>query len=100
MLPLRGEEGQRDATSPACPPSRSEALRRRVRGRRTLDLPAFVTVVGIVLITAAMTPLMPYFPLVLAFCRRYATGFGVGSLMALSGRRGSSRRGTRPPPAR
>jgi len=30
-----------------------------------------------------MTPLMPYFPLVLAFCRRYVTGFGLGSLMAL-----------------
>jgi aminobenzoyl-glutamate transport protein len=30
-----------------------------------------------------LTPLMPYFPLVLAFCRRYVTGFGVGSLMSL-----------------
>lgn len=30
-----------------------------------------------------VTPLMPYFPLVLAFCRRYVTGFGLGSLMAL-----------------
>ncbi len=30
-----------------------------------------------------VTPLMPYFPLVLAFCRRYVTGFGVGSLMSL-----------------
>jgi aminobenzoyl-glutamate transport protein len=30
-----------------------------------------------------MTPLMPYFPLVLAFCRRYSTGFGVGTLMSL-----------------
>jgi aminobenzoyl-glutamate transport protein len=30
-----------------------------------------------------ITPLMPHFPLVLAFCRRYVTGFGLGSLMAL-----------------
>jgi aminobenzoyl-glutamate transport protein len=30
-----------------------------------------------------VTPLMPYFPLVLAFCRRYVTGFGVGTLMSL-----------------
>ena len=30
-----------------------------------------------------MTPLMPYFPLVLAFCRRYVTDFGVGTLMSL-----------------
>ena len=30
-----------------------------------------------------LTPLMPHFPLVLAFCRRYVTGFGMGSLMAL-----------------
>jgi aminobenzoyl-glutamate transport protein len=26
---------------------------------------------------------MPHFPLVLAFCRRYVTEFGIGSLMAL-----------------
>jgi aminobenzoyl-glutamate transport protein len=30
-----------------------------------------------------VTPLMPHFPLVLAFCRRYVTGLGLGSLMAL-----------------
>jgi aminobenzoyl-glutamate transport protein len=30
-----------------------------------------------------LTPLMPHFPLVLAFCRRYVTGFGVGTLMSL-----------------
>ncbi|MFO7695368.1 MAG: AbgT family transporter [Vicinamibacterales bacterium] len=30
-----------------------------------------------------VTPLMPYFPLVLSFCRRYVTGFGVGTLMSL-----------------
>ena len=30
-----------------------------------------------------ITPLMPYFPLVLSFCRRYVRGFGLGSLMAL-----------------
>ena len=30
-----------------------------------------------------MTPLMPHFPLVLIFCRRYVTEFGMGSLMAL-----------------
>ncbi len=29
------------------------------------------------------TPLMAYFPLVLSFCRRYSTRYGVGSLMAL-----------------
>ena len=96
---------------------------------RALALPAAVTIVGIVLLTAALdflvpsasakwallapilvpmlmsvgiapeltqaafrvgdgpvnlvTPLMPYFPLVLAFCRRYVTGFGIGSLMSL-----------------
>ena len=30
-----------------------------------------------------LTPLMPHFPLVPAFCRRYVTGFGVGTLMSL-----------------
>jgi len=30
-----------------------------------------------------MTPLMPYFPLVLSFCRRYVTVFGVGTQMSL-----------------
>ena len=30
-----------------------------------------------------LTPLMPYFPLILTFCRRYVTGFGVGTLMSL-----------------
>jgi aminobenzoyl-glutamate transport protein len=30
-----------------------------------------------------MTPLMPYFPLVLSFCRRYVPGFQVGTLMSL-----------------
>jgi aminobenzoyl-glutamate transport protein len=30
-----------------------------------------------------LTPLMPHFPLVLAFCRRYVTGFGIGTLMSL-----------------
>lgn len=30
-----------------------------------------------------MTPLMPYFPLMLAFCRRYTTDLGVGTLMSL-----------------
>src|SRR5512139_2389715 len=30
-----------------------------------------------------VTPLMSLFPLVLAFCRRYVTGFGIGSLMSL-----------------
>ena len=96
---------------------------------RALALPAAVTIVGIVLLTAAidflvpsasakwallapilipmlmsvgiapeftqvafrvgdgpvnlMTPLMPYFPLILSFCRRYVTGYGVGSLMSL-----------------
>jgi len=30
-----------------------------------------------------MTPLMPYFPLVVSFCRRYVTGYRVGSLMSL-----------------
>lgn len=33
--------------------------------------------------TNIMTPLMSYFPLILAFCRRWDTGFGVGSLLAL-----------------
>ena len=96
---------------------------------RALGMPAPVTIVGIVLLTAALdvlvpsasakwallapilvpmlmsvgiapeltqaafrlgdgpvnllTPLMPHFPLVLAFCRRYVTGFGVGTLMSL-----------------
>jgi aminobenzoyl-glutamate transport protein len=96
---------------------------------RVLGMPAAVTIVGIVLLTAVidflvpsasakwallapilvpmlmsvgiapeltqvafrlgdgpvnlMTPLMPYFPLVLSFCRRYSTGLGVGTLMSL-----------------
>jgi len=96
---------------------------------KALGLPAAVTILGIVLLTAAvdvvvpsasakyallapilvpllmgvgispdltqaafrvgdgpvnlMTPLMPHFPLVLIFCRRYVTGFGLGSLMAM-----------------
>lgn len=96
---------------------------------RALGLPAAITILGIVLLTAAvdvlvpsasakyallapilvpmlmgaglspdltqaafrvgdgpvnlLTPLMPHFPLVLIFCRRYVTGFGMGSLMAL-----------------
>ncbi len=96
---------------------------------RALAMPPVVTIVGIVLLTAAidflvpsasakwallapilvpmlmgvglapeltqaafrigdgpvnlMTPLMPYFPLVLAFCRRYTTDLGVGTLMSL-----------------
>lgn len=96
---------------------------------RVLGLPAAVTILGIILLTAAvdvvvpsasakyallapilvpmlmsagispdltqaafrvgdgpvnlMTPLMPHFPLVLIFCRRYVTEFGMGSLMAL-----------------
>ncbi|MBL0175591.1 MAG: AbgT family transporter [Ignavibacteria bacterium] len=96
---------------------------------RALGLPAAVTVVGVVLFTAALdtvvpsasakwallapilvpmlmsagiapeltqaafrlgdgpvnllTPLMAHFPLILAFCRRYVTKFGVGTLMSL-----------------
>lgn len=96
---------------------------------RALGMPPAVTIVGVILLTAALdflvpsasakwallapilvpmlmsvgiaaeltqsafrvgdgpvnliTPLMPYFPLVLAFCRRYVTSFGVGSLMSL-----------------
>ena len=96
---------------------------------RALEMPPFVTILGVVLLTAAIdflvpsasakwallapilvpmlmsvgiapeltqaafrvgdgpvnlvTPLMPYFPLMLSFCRRYAKGFGVGTLMAL-----------------
>jgi aminobenzoyl-glutamate transport protein len=96
---------------------------------RALGMPAAITIVGIVLLTAAidvlvpsasakwallapilvpmlmsvgiapeltqaafrlgdgpvnlLTPLMPHFPLVLAFCRRYVAGFGVGTLMSL-----------------
>jgi len=30
-----------------------------------------------------MSPLLPYFPLVLAFCRRYVTTCGLGAIMAL-----------------
>jgi aminobenzoyl-glutamate transport protein len=96
---------------------------------RALAMPPFVTILGVVLLTAAIdflvpsasakwallapilvpmlmsvgiapeltqaafrvgdgpvnlvTPLMPYFPLMLSFCRRYVKGFGVGTLMAL-----------------
>ncbi|MEL1249614.1 AbgT family transporter [Aurantiacibacter gilvus] len=32
--------------------------------------------------TNIVTPLMPYFPLVLVFCRRWNKGFGIGSLTA------------------
>jgi aminobenzoyl-glutamate transport protein len=96
---------------------------------RALGMPAAVTIVGIVLLTAGidvlvpsasakwallapilvpmlmsvgiapdltqaafrvgdgpvnlLTPLMPHFPLVLAFCRRYVKGLGLGTLMSL-----------------
>jgi aminobenzoyl-glutamate transport protein len=33
--------------------------------------------------TNIMTPLMSYFPLILAFCRRWDNSMGVGSLLAL-----------------
>jgi aminobenzoyl-glutamate transport protein len=33
--------------------------------------------------TNIVTPLMPYFPLVLAFCQRWRRDFGLGSLMAI-----------------
>jgi len=33
--------------------------------------------------TNIMTPLMSYFPLILAFARRWDKSFGVGSLLAL-----------------
>jgi aminobenzoyl-glutamate transport protein len=102
---------------------------KRAATLRALGLPAAVTILGIILLTAAvdvvvpsasakyallapilvpmlmsagispdltqaafrvgdgpvnlMTPLMPHFPLVLIFCRRYVTDFGMGSLMAL-----------------
>ncbi len=34
-------------------------------------------------VTTIITPLMPYFPLILAFCQRWDKDFGLGSLMAL-----------------
>lgn len=33
--------------------------------------------------TNIITPLMPYFPLVVMFCRRYVTGTGIGTVVAL-----------------
>ncbi len=33
--------------------------------------------------TNILTPLMPYFPLVLVFCRRYERDYGIGNLVAL-----------------
>lgn len=33
--------------------------------------------------TNIITPLMPYFPLVVVFCRRYVTGTGIGTLVSL-----------------
>jgi aminobenzoyl-glutamate transport protein len=33
--------------------------------------------------TNIITPLMPYFPLIVVFCQRYVTTSGVGTLLAL-----------------
>ncbi len=33
--------------------------------------------------TNIITPLMPYFPLVVVFCRKYVTGTGIGTLVAM-----------------
>src|SRR5690606_20967715 len=33
--------------------------------------------------TNIITPLMPYFPLVIVFCRKYVTGTGIGTLISL-----------------
>lgn len=33
--------------------------------------------------TNIITPLLPYFPLIVVFCRRYVTGSGIGTLVAL-----------------
>jgi aminobenzoyl-glutamate transport protein len=33
-------------------------------------------------VTNPITPLLPYFPLVLAFCQRWVPGFGIGTLVA------------------
>jgi len=33
-------------------------------------------------VTNPVTPLLPYFPLVLAFCQRWVPGFGIGTLVA------------------
>ena len=33
--------------------------------------------------TNILTPLLPYFPLILVFCRRYRSDFGIGDLLAL-----------------
>ena len=34
-------------------------------------------------VTAILTPLMPYFPLIVVFCKRYVTGAGIGTLVSL-----------------
>jgi len=33
--------------------------------------------------TNIITPLLPYFPLIVVFCRRYVKGTGIGTLVAL-----------------
>ena len=33
--------------------------------------------------TNIITPLMPYFPLIVVFCRKYVTSSGIGTLLAL-----------------
>jgi aminobenzoyl-glutamate transport protein len=33
-------------------------------------------------VTNPITPLLPYFPLVLTFCQRWIPGFGIGTLVA------------------
>ena len=33
--------------------------------------------------TNIVTPLMPYFPLVVAFCQRYVKGTGIGTLVSM-----------------
>jgi para-aminobenzoyl-glutamate transporter family len=34
-------------------------------------------------VTAILTPLMPYFPLIVVFCKRYVTSAGIGTLVSL-----------------
>ena len=33
--------------------------------------------------TTIVTPLMPYFPLIVVFCQRYVTSAGIGTLVSL-----------------
>ena len=53
--------------------------------KRLWELILFVIIIAILIeqFVAFITPLMPYFPLVVVFCQRYAKTTGIGTLVSL-----------------